>query len=553
MRRRALLALVGVVVAIIVTSVTGLVLQGKDEAGTGPQTRLVIDGSTPPPPAPDEGPVEGQVEGQVEGTPEETARTYLSDWATGDYESMRELVDEPPSGFADRHRQLDDALSARVVRLTPGKVIRTGEQTAEMRFTGARKVAGYGGTWDFASTLRLAVRDLSWKVLWTPAVMHPDLAEGGELVRVDKQVSAARFLTKEGHAFPHENYAEPYLAELGTRIPQPPSGTEVGWTIELRNPAQPPRVLLEKKAKAAEGTRTTVEAFTQAAAARALDPVQQPAAIVAVRASTGEVAAVADRLGGREAFTGKYAPGSTFKTVTAAALLDGGLNADSQVPCPAKYTIPNGRTIDNYQDKDHGSVTLRQAYALSCNTTFAQLAVQLVSADRLMEKAAAFGFGARLATGVGGACGSLNRPENSDALAEDSFGQGTVEASTLCMASVAAAVQSGAWHPPRLLPADVAERIEGHAQPASVPLNDTVVAGLRSLMGAVTTEGTAAGSELPEGVSGKTGTAEDWQGGPDHAWFIGYKGDLAFAVFVKHGGTGRNAAVPIAARFLRAL
>ncbi|WP_433223701.1 penicillin-binding transpeptidase domain-containing protein [Microtetraspora malaysiensis] len=548
MRRRALLALVGVVVAIIVTSVTGLVLQGKDEAGTGPQTQLLIDGPTSPAPVPDEGPAEGQ----VEGTPEETARTYLSDWATGDYESMRELVDEPPADFAAQHRQLDDALSAQVVRLKPGKVTKTGEQTAEMRFTGARKLAGYDGAWNFASTLRLAVRDLSWKVLWTPAVMHPDLAEGGELVRIDEPVSATRFVTKEGHAFPHESYADPYLAELGTRIPAPPSGTEVGWTIELRNPAQPPRVLLEKKAAASEGTKTTVEAFTQAAAARALDPVQQ-AAIVAVRASTGEVAAVADRLGGREAFTGKYAPGSTFKTVTAAALLDGGLSADSQVPCPAAYTIPNGRTINNYQEKDHGSVTLQQAYALSCNTTFARLAVQLVSAVRLMEQAAALGFGTSLATGVGGTCGSLNKPENPDALAEASFGQGTVEASTLCMASVAAAVQSGTWRPPRLLPADVAERIEGHAPPASVPLNDTVAAGLRSLMSAVTTEGTAAGSELPEGVSGKTGTAEDWQGGPDHAWFIGYKGDLAFAVFVKHGGTGRNAAVPIAARFLRAL
>ncbi|WP_169808645.1 penicillin-binding transpeptidase domain-containing protein [Microtetraspora niveoalba] len=547
MRRRALLALVGVVVAIIVTSVTGLVLRARDEAGAGPHTELVIGAPSSPPPSPT------PEERRVEGTPEETAATYLDDWRTGDYESMRELVDEPPADFADRHRLLDDAVSARLVRLTPGEVTMTGQDTAEMRFSGSRKVAGYDGAWDFTSTLRLAVRDLSWKVLWSPAVMLPDLAEGGELVRIDKPVSATRFLTKEGHAFPHDNYAEPYLSELGTRIPPSPSGVEVGWTVEIRNPGQPSRVLLEKDAPAPKGTRTTIEAFTQGAAARALDPVDRPAALVAVRPSTGEVVAVADRLGGRGAFTGKYAPGSTFKTVTAAALLNGELTADSQVPCPATYTIPNGRTIENYQGKDHGTVTFRQAYALSCNTTFAQLAVQKVSADRLVEQAAAFGFGARLATGVGGTCGSLTRPENPDALAEASFGQGTVEASPLCMATVAAAVQSGAWRPPRLLPADAAERVEGHPQPASVPLSDAAAAGLRALMGAVTTEGTAAGSELPGGVSGKTGTAEDWQRGPDHAWFIGYQGDLAFAVFVEHGGTGRNAAVPVAARFLRAL
>ncbi|GLW98699.1 penicillin-binding transpeptidase domain-containing protein [Microtetraspora sp. NBRC 16547] len=543
MRRRALVALVGLVVTIIVTSVTGLFLSGRGETRAGRPSELVFVPSPSPP----------QEERQVEGTPKETAATYLSDWATGDYESMRELVDEPPAGFADQHRQLDDALAARLVRLTPGKLTMTGEDTAEVRFTGSRKIAGYGGTWDFTSTLRLAVRDLTWKVLWTPAVMHPALAEGGELIRVDKPVADARFLTKEGHPFPHESYAEQYLSELGTRIPQPPSGTKVGWTIMARNPQQPERVLLEKDVSEPEGTRTTIESFTQAAAARALDPVEQPAALVAVRPSTGEVLAVADRLGGEGAFRSTYAPGSTFKTVTAAALLSAGLTADSQVPCPATYTIPNGRTIDNYQRKDHGSVTLRQAYALSCNTTFAQLSVQLLSADRLMDQTAAFGFGTRLATGVGGTCGSLKRPENPDALAEDSFGQGTVEASPLCMATVAAAVQSGAWRPPRVLPADTAERIEGHAQPASVPLSGEAVTGLRALMSAVTTEGTAAGSELPDGVSGKTGTAEDWQGGPDHAWFIGYQGDLAFAVFVKHGGTGRNAAVPVAARFLRAL
>lgn len=73
------------------------------------------------------------------------------------------------------------------------------------------------------------------------------------------------------------------------------------------------------------------------------------------------------------------------------------------------------------------------------------------------------------------------------------------------------------------------------------------------MMSAVTADGTAAGSGLPQGTAGKTGTAEDWHGGQDHAWFIGYRGDLAFAVFVEHGGTGRGAAVPIAARFLKAL
>ena len=65
---------------------------------------------------------------------------------------------------------------------------------------------------------------------------------------------------------------------------------------------------------------------------------------------------------------------------------------------------------------------------------------------------------------------------------------------------------------------------------------------LRAMMRAVVTGGTA----------GKTGTAEIAAGAP-HAWFIGFRGGLAFAVFVETGGSGPKVAAPLAARFLAAL
>ena len=79
-----------------------------------------------------------------------------------------------------------------------------------------------------------------------------------------------------------------------------------------------------------------------------------------------------------------------------------------------------------------------------------------------------------------------------------------------------------------------------------------MVAGLRTMMREVVSSGTASSAGLPAGTAGKTGTAEV-DGQETHAWFIGYRGKLAFAVFVKNGGSGAQAAVPIAARFLRAL
>jgi cell division protein FtsI/penicillin-binding protein 2 len=85
---------------------------------------------------------------------------------------------------------------------------------------------------------------------------------------------------------------------------------------------------------------------------------------------------------------------------------------------------------------------------------------------------------------------------------------------------------------------------------------DAKVAGtLRTLMRQVVTEGTAAPAGLPGKVAGKTGTAEFGTGDPlpTHAWFIGFRGDLAFAVVVEDGGVGGRVAAPTAARFLRGL
>ncbi|GAA2402585.1 hypothetical protein GCM10010191_07630 [Actinomadura vinacea] len=75
---------------------------------------------------------------------------------------------------------------------------------------------------------------------------------------------------------------------------------------------------------------------------------------------------------------------------------------------------------------------------------------------------------------------------------------------------------------------------------------------LRAMMRAVVTGGTAERAGLPEGTAGKTGTAEVGGGAP-HAWFIGFRDDVAFAVLVTAGGSGGEVAAPLAARFLRAL
>ena len=74
------------------------------------------------------------------------------------------------------------------------------------------------------------------------------------------------------------------------------------------------------------------------------------------------------------------------------------------------------------------------------------------------------------------------------------------------------------------------------------------------MMRAVVTSGTGtAVTNVPGGpVYGKTGTAEFGSGNPPktHAWFVGWQGSTAFAVFVERGAFGGTVAAPIAARFL---
>ena len=74
-------------------------------------------------------------------------------------------------------------------------------------------------------------------------------------------------------------------------------------------------------------------------------------------------------------------------------------------------------------------------------------------------------------------------------------------------------------------------------------------------MAAVVSSGTAAGAGLPPGTVGKTGTAQFGTATPllSHAWFAGYRGSLAFCVYVEQGVSGGRTAAPLAASFLRGL
>ncbi|MEV4471121.1 penicillin-binding transpeptidase domain-containing protein [Nonomuraea salmonea] len=482
---------------------------------------------------------------RIKGSAAQTAAAYFAAWGKGDLLAMARLVHQPPGDFSVRHRELSEDLQVESLQLTPGALRGTGEESAEVPFSGVRVLAELG-EWPFDGVLRMAVRDRAWKVLWTPETLHPLLKDGGTLELTEIDASPAELVTSEGDKIPVDSYAEAYLEPLRPEFEQ----ANHGWALVAKAPGRPDQRLLTRKPEA-EVERTTLSRPVQAAAARALDGVDD-STIIVIRPSTGEILALADRLEDNySAVRDVFPPGSVFKTITAAALLKSGLDPQAQVGCPGTYQIPFHRLYSNDGEVDRGVVTFTDAFAHSCNTTFVeQTTTRLTSAD-LRVAAEEWGFGRSIATGIGGSCGAVPETDDPDMLAADAIGQGEVVTTPLCMAALAAAVESGTWRSPRLLSKEQVRRIDGVPH-GDVVMDSRLVSALRDMMAAVVDHGTAGGAGLPADVSGKTGTAEV-PDGTSHAWFIGFRDDLAFCVFVRHGGSGRSAAVPIAARFFSGL
>ena len=311
-------------------------------------------------------------------------------------------------------------------------------------------------------------------------------------------------------------------------------------------------VLAELPGTAGTAVRTTLDRAVQNAADAAVASQKTPTALVAVRPSTGAIVAVADNAAApyELGLAGRFPAGSTFKIVTATALLAAKVvQPSTPVDCPGT-TVVYGKEFENEDQFELGRVPLRTAFAKSCNTTFTGLSQRLEDAA-LPAAAALYGVGTPwelTATTFGG---SVPAPKDDTEKAADAIGQGRVEVSPLSMALVSAAVAKGVG----VVPSLVAGTAAAGPVPAGPPA--ALLPTLRDLMRAVVTEGTATAlADVPGGpVAGKTGTAEYGTAVPprSHAWFTGYQGDLAFAVFVQDGQSSKTTAVPVARAFLTGL
>ncbi|WP_459800046.1 penicillin-binding transpeptidase domain-containing protein [Herbidospora sp. RD11066] len=503
------------------------------------------------------------------GTPQETARQYTAAWAAGDLTAMKtQLVTPVPAAFDTVSSSIAKDLKATFKDVKLGNVAPAGEDRYEASYTATLEIADVG-PWTYEGTFGLVVFDRQWKVDWKPQTFHPGIDGTSKLALKTTWPERAALTDAQGNRIDGTDVGGSVqqlagfldkatakdIAKLGPayRKNQAIGRGGLQETFQKRLAGTPTTDVMAGdtplesiKGKKGEPVKTSLDMTVQNAAANAIRDLDKPASLVAIRPATGEILAIANNRGDfNRALNGQYAPGSTFKTVTAAALLAKGVGPTESVTCPENANV-GGLKIRNSDNAEYGTISFSDSYAYSCNTTFAPLAQEHLGADGLYKAAGDLGFNQPLNIGVPASKGSMPKATSDAELAAESFGQAKIIASPLIMASVAAAIADGTWRPPTLVP--------GLKQKAEErPLPDGVADELRGMMHAVVSKGTAKAAGLPSGAYGKTGTAEYGSGPelPSHAWFHGYRGDVAFAIVVEGGGGGGKVAAPVAADFLR--
>lgn len=270
---------------------------------------------------------------------------------------------------------------------------------------------------------------------------------------------------------------------------------------------------------------------------------------------------------------GTYAPGSTFKIIVSAAMLEEHrVRPSDRVFCPGRFQLGD-RIFKCWEKKGHRLTDWMGGITNSCDVYFYQKGLR--TGGRLIEKyAQKFGLGR--ATGLpfpGERSGNMFGPEARKAKKRGwydgdtvnlSIGQGELLTTPAQMAVVIAAVATRGtlWKPllaKRILQPDGTVAREMKAERAGkVELSSATWELLHQGLVSVVKNGTGRRVDIPGlTVAGKTGTSQNPLG-EDHAWFVAYAGregeapSLAISVLVEHGGHGSSAAGPVARKVIEA-
>lgn len=480
-----------------------------------------------------------------------TAHAFLTAWASGDTAQAAGLTDSVQTATV---ALADYAAHGHIhsVEITPGDTTPDGE-----RFTVTAHLAyqGLESAWRYASRLTV-IRNADGHpvVKWASSVLHPDLAEGDALVTGPAQAPEIQVTDRNGTVLTAARY--PSLTRIIDNLKGKYSGTIPGGTPGVdtqirKSDGSVGRTLHVLSNGTGRRLTTTLDATVQAAAERAVAGKGE-AGVTALDTRTGEILAVAyTPVADTDwALLERSAPGSTFKIVTAAALLEHHMTPSSPAPCNPEANYDNGRMYHNDTPALHNAhATLEWDFAQSCNTGFIAQAGSLPG-SALRDTAAQFGLTERWSIGTPAEQPSVPGGGGPDEMTSEMLGQGQLTMSPLIMASVAATASTGTFRQPRIVAKSL---IDG---PVAAPVNlaPGISGELCQMLRSAITTGTAHNvmSGFGPNSGAKTGSAQINGQDTTNGWFTAYSGHIATAAIVHDAGHGNTTAGPIVAAVLSA-
>ena len=546
-RGKAIAITAGVVV--VLAAGVGVGVKVLNHGPGKPATGMIPTGSTP------------QQDGQ------QVAAAFLSAWQSGNLTAAANLTNHPAAAkayLAANAKSLDlGKMTATTGGVSDSAASTAAAPSETAKFTVTAHVAAkYGssvisGPWIYHSTLVAFQQPNSsvWFVNWKPDVVAPNLTATTRLAAVSVAPTIGVVTDANGENL--SNYGDAGLTNIALdMVHQAPAGkTKAGLDVEIQNTAG------KKAGQAVPNSQaivvapvnlaslaTTINSSAEAAARNAVGG-HKMSSMVVIQPSTGDILAIANNDGFNDfALTGAVAPGSSMKVITSTALLNDGTVSSPQSPvtCPPTYTI-QGITYHNDQNESEPPGTpFITDFAQSCNNAFTTQEPYL--SGKLASTAKQYyGLDQKWDIGIGNISASyFNAPASASGseLAQEAFGEGQLTASPLAMASVAATVENGSFEQPIL--------VTGTKQVSASPLPAATDAGLKEMMRAVVSEGTAAAIGFGPTVYAKTGTADISGQEQPNSWLIAFDPtkDIAVGCLVLNAGYGAQIAGPEVKSFL---
>jgi hypothetical protein len=493
---------------------------------------------------------------------QQTARAFLRAWDARDLRQAANYTDHPAAARAALTAFRTD-LGLRKLTSTAGPVtaISSGSATPreKVSYAASASVATpdgatiVSGTWHYHATLIAyqAKHSQYWYVAWAPADLAPNLTTSTHLAAVPVAPRVTSVTDASGNDLTSYGDAGLDNVAAGLETGAPPGHGSPGLNVEIQSMTGKPiggtqAVVLAPRN--VSGLATTIDPAAEQAA-RAAVGQHDNSSMVVIQPSTGKILAIANNAGFNDfALTAAVAPGSTMKTITSTALFtEGVLNPASHVACPKAFTIQGITYHNNQGESEPPSTPFITDFAQSCNNAFSTQWEHLTN-GRLAETAREYyGLDQNWDIGIGTVSASyFNAPASASGseLAQEAFGEGSLTASPLAMASIAATIASGRFRQPYVE--------AGGPLVTAKPLPATTDTWLKEMMRAVVTSGTAAPIGFGPDVYAKTGTADINGQGQPNSWLIAFEPsmDVAVGCLVVNAGYGAQFAGPEVKAFL---